>query len=402
MLKHHAHSIAWIAGFIYFAQGALGVSGVALPLYLRAQAWSVTEVTMLMSIAAIPWIFKIFYGLLSDCLPLFSYRRKSYLILALLCGAGGWFMMVVLPPTKEWVLLALLIANTGFAATDVVTDGLVVEHSTTISSQVYQSIAWGSRSFGAMIGGISGGWLAAHTSPDFIFILTMSLPLIVIAAASRIHEKKMESSPFSSALTPFRRCGELLKTKNLQCFMGILLVASLSSSFGMPFFFFMKETLGFPEVFLGFLSSLAWFGAMIGSVVYLKFLRKVSPKRILSWAIILNCINILSALLIVSKVSAFVIVLVGGALGCLVMLPLMSTAAILTHHSQVESAIFAILMSIFNFGQIAAGMSGARLYSLVGLRPLILMAGLVGLLGILFVRRLDFIPSSTFPKPSTE
>ncbi|MBI3313846.1 MAG: MFS transporter, partial [Candidatus Omnitrophica bacterium] len=184
----------------------------------------------------------------------------------------------------------------------------------------------------------------------------------------------------------------LLKTRNLRCFIGILLVASLSSSFGMPFFFFMKETLGFQETFLGFLASLAWFGAMIGSALYLRWLRKVPAKKILRWTIILNCINILSALFIVNKFSAFMIVLLGGVLGCLVMLPLMSTAAILTHHSQVEGAIFAILMSVFNLGQILAGVGGARLYGLIGLQPLILMAGLVGLLGILFVERLEFLP----------
>ncbi|MBI3314144.1 MAG: MFS transporter, partial [Candidatus Omnitrophica bacterium] len=341
MLKqhHHAHSIAWIAGYVYFIQGLLGISGVALPLYLRAQAWTITEITMVMSVAAFPWVFKIVYGLLSDAVPLFSYRRKSYLFLALLFGGGGWLLLAVLPPEKHLIFLSLLVANTGFAATDVVTDGLVVEHSTTISSQVYQSIAWGSRSLGAMLGGVSGGWMAAHWSPKIVFMITMVLPWMVLPAVLKIHEKKMDRSPFASVLTPFRRCLDLLKTRNLRCFIGILLVASLSSSFGMPFFFFMKETLGFQETFLGFLASLAWFGAMIGSGLYLRWLRKVPAKKILRWAIILNCINILSALFIVNKFSAFMIVLLGGVLGCLVMLPLMSTAAILTHHSQVEGAI---------------------------------------------------------------
>ena len=49
-------------------------------------------------------------------------------------------------------------------------------------------------------------------------------------------------------------------------------------------------------------------------------------------------------------------------------------------------------MSVFNLGQILAGVGGARLYGLIGLQPLILMAGLVGLLGILFVERLEFLP----------
>ena len=37
--------------------------------------------TMYMSIIHIPWSIKIIYGLLSDNVPLFGTRRKSYLIL---------------------------------------------------------------------------------------------------------------------------------------------------------------------------------------------------------------------------------------------------------------------------------------------------------------------------------
>lgn len=34
-----------------------------------------------MSIIAMPWSFKLLYGIASDTVPIFGYRRKSYLIM---------------------------------------------------------------------------------------------------------------------------------------------------------------------------------------------------------------------------------------------------------------------------------------------------------------------------------
>lgn len=384
----HRHQIAWVAGWIYFAQGALGVSSVALPLFLRSHRWSVTEITTVMSIAAVPWIFKILYGIFSDGFPIAGYRRKSYLFIYLVLCASGWLCLAFLPPSKANILLALLIANTGFAAIDVVTDALVVEHSTAVSSSIYQSVAWGARSFGAIVGSLLGGWLAAHWDPRAIFMLTMLFPISSTLFVWRLHEKRQMRGPFIDVLTPAKKCWQVLWTRDLKLFMLLLLIMSLSSSFGMPFFFFMKETLKFRETFLGLLSSLGWFGAMMGSILYLTWLRKFPAKKILRWAILINSLNILTVLFIHNERSAFIVLLVSGVMGCLVMLPMMSAAAILTHHSKVEGAVFAILMSVFNLGQILFGLIGGRLYSIIGLPPLIAASGILGLAGILLVERL--------------
>ena len=393
-MPKRTRDIALIAGLVYFTQGALGISGVALPLYLRGLHWSVSEITAVSSIAALPWVLKIFYGLLSDTYPLFEYRRKSYLFLFSVIAALGWFSLAFFPPLKSAILFAMILTNMGFAATDVITDGLVVEHSTTLSSSIYQSIAWGSRSTGAIVSGVLGGWLAAHWPAPRVFLLTMLLPLFVTASVLWIQEKKVPRSPFRSALTPVKRCVELACTTNLKNFMLILFIASISASFGVPFFFYMKETLGFHETFLGLLSSLGWGGAMAGSLVYVRWLRHISPKTTLRWAIIINSLSIFGALLISNQVSAFCLVFVGGVMGCLVMLPIMSSAAALTHHTGVEGTLFAVIMSVFNFGQIIFGYLGGRVSEKIGLYPLIIIAGLSALSGLFFVGKLHFVSSS--------
>lgn len=390
MLKH-SHDIARIAALVYFVQGALGISGIALPLFLRGLDWSVTEITTVSSIAAVPWILKILYGLISDVFPLFGYRRKTYLVLCSLISSAGWLSLVLLPSEKSWIFASLLLANLGFAATDVIMDGLIVEHSTHVTSSIYQSIAWGSRSFGAIASGIAGGWLAANWRAREIFLLTMSLPLTITFSVIWMKEKKMARSPFQSLLSPIHRCASLFFfTPNLRWFVALLVTASISASFGIPFFFFLKEELGFHETFLGLLASLGWSGALLGSFIYARWLRHLPPKTILRWAIWVNSLNILSTLLIFDQRSAFVLVFIGGVMACVTLLPLMSAAAELTHHSGLEGSLFAVLMSVYNLGQITFGYAGGKLLSIIGLYSLIFLAGILGLLGLYFVERLQF------------
>lgn len=391
MVKH-SRDVALIAGVVYFIQGAIGISGIALPLFLRNLKWSVAEITTISSIAGFPWVVKIFYGLLSDAYPFFGYRRKSYLILFSILSAAGWMSLVFLPTQHFWILCSMILTNIGFAATDVITDGLIVEHSNEFTSPIYQAIAWGSRSAGALITGFLGGWLASRWPPQNIFFVTMLLPLSIMFTALWIREKKRETAPFKSLVTPFRQSIRMIFSKNLRWFAAILIVAAISSSFGVPFFFFMKETLGFKETFLGGLSSLGWGGAMVGSFIYFRWLRQVSPKITLRCAIFFNSINIFTALMIKSEASALILVFVSGVMGCLVMLPVMSSAASLTHNTGVEGTLFAILMSVFNLGQIVFGFTGGRLYEHVGLYPMIAGTGIIALTGIFFVEKLEFAP----------
>ncbi len=394
MVKH-TRDTAFIAGVVYFIQGALGLSGITLPLYLRGLGWSVGDVTAVTAIAALPWIFKIFYGLLSDTLPLFGYRRKTYLVLASFISASGWLVLSLLPTASHMIIGAMMLSNLGFAATDVITDGLVVEHSTGFSGPIYQAIAWGSRSIGAVTSGILAGWLAANWPPHYVFLLTMCLPLVIACCVMFIHEKKVEKSPFGSALVPIHRCFQLLFSPNLKYFTIILFTAAISASFAVPLFFYMRETLKFPETLLGILTSLGWGGAMIGSMIYARWLRAIPPKTTLRWAILINSLNIFSAFLIHSRMSAFIVVFTGGILGCLVMLPIVSSAAALTHQSGVEGTLFAVLMSFFNLGQILFGYFGSKVYTRVGLYPLIAISGIAALLALAFASRLKLDPVSS-------
>ena len=80
--------------FVYFIAGATGLASVATTFYFKDDlGLSPAQVAVLGSIAIIPWSIKPIYGFLSDRQPIFGYRRKPYLFLSGLIGAGGDFSM---------------------------------------------------------------------------------------------------------------------------------------------------------------------------------------------------------------------------------------------------------------------------------------------------------------------
>ena len=63
-------------------QARVGVILQPLPNFLKTNGWSPLQVTAYFAVLNFPWVIKPVFGLVSDFLPLFGYRRTSYLLLA--------------------------------------------------------------------------------------------------------------------------------------------------------------------------------------------------------------------------------------------------------------------------------------------------------------------------------
>ena len=370
--------IAILAAVVYFIQGALGISAVALPIYFRSLGWSVAEITVISSLTSLPWILKVVYGFLSDSIPLFGLRRKSYLLVYLVCSFAGWISFALIGSHKTSVLVSLWIANLGFAGTDVITDGLIVENSDVAWGRIYQSIAWGFRSLGSVLTGILGGWLLLKLEPKAIFLITACLPLLAVPTMLLFREEPCRVSFSSEHLwVQAKSVGRFCCMRSNLVFILFLALSSSSVLFGTPFFFYMKEKLFFAEDYLGFLISLGWAGAAIGSVLFATRMKKISMRKLFCAVIVLNTLNILTTYAVRGVDSAAWLVFFGGIAGGMMILPLMTAAAVLTTQSGVEGTLFALLMGLFNLAQIMWGILGGKLLPILGLWQLIGLAALI-------------------------
>jgi len=381
--------VATLASFVYFVQGAVSLSAVALPLLLRQKGWSISQISTFGFVVGLPWTLKILYGALSDGLPLGGKRRKPYVILSSLVSMVSWVGFALFGSHLPLLTIFALSANVGFALTDVVTDALVVERSTEGNAQVYQSLAWGFRSGGAVVGGFLGGWLAQTVPYHWIFLITGLLPLFTLTAGFFIREEPVsQTASVHSLVKPIAQSFRALVGGDLKWFSLLLMIGTFSASFSTPFFFHLKEKLGFNESFLGTISGLAWVGAIVGCFVYAKFLKAIPMKKMLVWSVVLNVVNVLSIFLIQSRVSAVLLSLVGGVTGYLSFLPLIATAAFLSRRVGIEGSLFALLMSVNNLGQLVSVFIGGKLFDIMGLVPLILLSAAVVLAGLLFIQRM--------------
>src|ERR1700749_2340131 len=90
---------------VYLVEGLGQVGGlIAQPLnyYLKtAQGWTPFQITAFISLFNLPWIIKPLYGLISDFVPLFGYRRKSYLILVNTAAIAGFTVVTQLAAPSD-------------------------------------------------------------------------------------------------------------------------------------------------------------------------------------------------------------------------------------------------------------------------------------------------------------
>lgn len=213
---------------IYFVQGALGLSRLAQTYLLKDELHlGPAELSAMAGLVTLPWTIKPVYGFLSDGVPLWGYRRKSYLFLAGLVGGWsyallGWpFLWDQLPEVvvaaaaatttavnennHQLVALigtmaALVVSSACIAMSDVVADGMVVTRTRETASSdpslagALQSLCWGASALGGLMSAYFSGSLLQVMSIRQVFAWTAILPFLVAAIAIGIPEEPVALS----------------------------------------------------------------------------------------------------------------------------------------------------------------------------------------------------------------
>ena len=102
-------------GIVYVVEG-LGQTGglISQPLtyFLKEfHGWTPIQVTAFLTLFNLPWVIKPLYGVVSDFIPLFGYRRKSYLVIANVLAIGA-FLWVAQTTDPGQLAFGLLLTGT--------------------------------------------------------------------------------------------------------------------------------------------------------------------------------------------------------------------------------------------------------------------------------------------------
>jgi len=116
---------------LYLAQGAIMSYFTSLnALYLQSYGLGLDKIGLIGTIAMIPFVLKIFFGLLSDRINFFHLgHRKPYILIGLVIQIIGLLLVPFINPAKDFSLWALnaFFLMAGMALYDTCTDGLALD-----------------------------------------------------------------------------------------------------------------------------------------------------------------------------------------------------------------------------------------------------------------------------------
>ncbi|MGB6321353.1 MAG: hypothetical protein WBF64_07475, partial [Xanthobacteraceae bacterium] len=156
-------------GLVYVVEGlgqVVGLISQPLTYYLKeVHNWTPVQVTAFFTVFNLPWIIKPLYGMVSDFIPLFGYRRKSYLILANIAAIAGYsWVTELLAPTD--IAFALMLTAYAMAISSTLCGAILVENGQRMSeSGTFVNQQWLWYNIAAMTAAIVGGQLVQRLEP---------------------------------------------------------------------------------------------------------------------------------------------------------------------------------------------------------------------------------------------
>lgn len=362
-----ARRLAILFAIVYFAQGMAALPNQVIAISFKDQGLEADDVAAFFLLASIPWFIKPLYGLISDFVPLFGQRRKSYLIItsALACMAG---LVAGLSANYSYWELALLYTIMGFglAYNDVLTDALMVEKGKLSGmTGAFQSVQWTAITAASIIVGLLGGYFAEYRQLQAAFMVAAMFPLIVLLMAGffvrekRINPRKREFKAIWTAL----RSG--FGERSVWLVGAFIFLFNFSPSFGPAFLYYQIDVLGFSQQYIGFLNAVDSAASILGALIYAPLARSTPLRRLINFAIGLSVITLLTYLGYMGEFSALLIHVIWGITGMITTLAFLDLAARACPR-RAEATFFALLMSIFNLGTLASQNVGAHLYTELG------------------------------------
>lgn len=376
-----AQRLAILFGIVYFAQGMWNLPQQTMTIVLKDRGLSAAQVAAFFTISALPWLIKPVYGLVSDFVPLFGRRRKSYLLLTSFLASAAGLTLALAGEHSYWRLAIFFTAmGLGLAFTDVLVDALMVENGRARGLiGAFQSVQWASIYGATILVGVLGGRFAEARNLHIAFGMASCFPLVTFLMVTFfITEARAPVDRAAFRDTWSTICSAVCE-RDVWVVAGFILFWTFSPSFGPALMYYQTDHLKFSQQFIGVLGSLTAASAMVGAFIYAPVSRRVPLKWLIVSAIGVATLATLGYLLYRDATSAVLIELVFGCIAMMTQLAFLELAAKACPRG-VEATFFALLMSVYNLGTQGSQITGGYLYDQFGYTLLVLVsAGITAL-----------------------
>ncbi len=334
---------------LYFAQGSIMSFFTALnALYLQTFGLSMSRIGIIGTIAMIPFVIKIFLGLLSDKVNFLGLgHRKPYIIIGLLVQAICLVLVPYINPGRSFGLYAgmAFILMTGMALYDTCTDGLALDSTPEEEEGIIQGYMVGGRAVGMVFVSAIMGLLVDRFSWDFGFYFLAIVTLLPLPFV--LFTKEIERPATSTFEWQAFRC---FKKPNV-IGLGILgalysLIIYGANQLVNPF---LVEKFTIDYTTAGLITTILGLGIVLGSLVGGRITDKIGQKRSVQIALVVSMISIGLLALIVNPWMAWVLVFLFGTAFGFYETVFFAISMRITD-GRIAATMFSILMAVANIG----------------------------------------------------
>jgi MFS family permease len=369
---------------VYVVEGLGQVVGlIAQPLnyYLKeAQGWTPVQITGFITLFNLPWIIKPLYGLVSDFVPLFGYRRKSYLLLANVAAIGGFLWVAQLTAPGQ-LFIALMVTAYAMAISSTLCGAVLVENGQRLhESGTFVNQQWLWFNIAAMAAAVLGGELVQHLSPSGALHTAAAViaiaPLTVIAGTLFLIPEQRAAVDIQGMKNTLDGLAAAFRRRELWLIAGFMFLYYFSPGLSTPLYFTMTDDLRFSQAYIGILGSISSAGWVVGALLYHRLFDSLTLRSLLNLSIVLGTVTTAAFVFLSGEISAAIIYFCAGFAA---MLATVATVTLAADYCppRAEGFAFAVLMSIINLATSLADNVGSFLYTHVfdhSLQPLILIS----------------------------
>jgi predicted MFS family arabinose efflux permease len=383
--KQLVSHLLWFFALVYIVEGLGQVAGglISQPLtyYLKqVHGWTPIQVTAFLTLFNLPWVIKPVYGIISDFIPLFGYRRKSYLLIANVAAIAGFFWATQID-TPSVLVFALMMTAYAMAISSTLCGAVLVQNGQRLrESARFVNQQWLWSNIAAMAAAIIGGQLVQHLPPGTALhagaaIVGVTPFLVIFGTLLFVPEQKVAinlqgmKNSLDGLLAAFRR-------RELWIIAVFMFLYYFSPGFATPLYYHMTDNLKFSQGYIGILGSIASAGWVVGALLYKRLFGELSLKSLLNVSIAFGTVSTAAFLLLSTETSAAILNFCSGFSAMLATVATLTLAADYCPE-RAEGFAFATLMSIINLATTLADNVGSFLYTHLfnsNLTPLVLVS----------------------------
>lgn len=355
----------------------------------------------LMGIISIPWCFKPLIGLFSDMVPIFGLHRKPYIIIGLVISGLSWWIM---PYTDDGMGLMLFMGSFGICVADVACDCLLVAAARDEKNEEkgnVQSWAWGLRAAGGLLASIVGPISYNNVGAELTFCITGCIPILFATSIPILKEERQSASEVKKPSdNPLRKLFEAFRNPKIWQPALFIIIVNITPGYGTVLAYFFERILKFTPYNFAALDIAGSVSAIVGTVLYKKYLTKVPLRTLFFWTLLtawsLRWMHLVLITRLLPQIDmAFAIgesialTLVAQA----ILLPTVVMVASITPKG-IEGSLYATMMSLSNlssvvsteWGSLMAESMGITRDNFGGLLKLAIMCNIIGLVPLFAVR----------------